>query len=159
MSTTYQSADAESASERTVHPYGLACTRGAWFLVAFCELREDLRVFRVDRMTMVTILEAEEAVIPEAFSLDDIMRHGRAFATEVSESVRIRYAPKIARWIVEAETGAWDADGWFVVDHPLLDDRWAVRHVLQFGTEAEVLSPERIREAVAERLRLIVGAG
>lgn len=150
---TYQSADAESASERTVHPYGLACTRGAWFLVAFCELRNGPRTFRVDRISTVSVLEDQEAPVPDAFSLDDVMKQGRALATEDCESLRVRYAPKIARFMVEAEAGTWDADGWFVVEYPLLDDRWAVRHVLKYGAEAEVLAPERIRHAVAERLR------
>src|ERR1019366_8241542 len=133
------------ASERTVRPYGLVFSHGWWFLVAFCEMREDIRIFRVDRISMVRVLEDQEAVIPEAYSLDGVMRHGRALVNEASESLSVRYAPQIARWIAEHEIGEWGVDGSFVVAHPLLDDRWAVRQVLQYGTEAEVLSPERIR--------------
>ena len=33
---------------------------------------------------------------------------------------------------------------------PLLD--WAVRHVLQYGADAEVLAPGELREAIVERL-------
>jgi predicted DNA-binding transcriptional regulator YafY len=155
----YQAAEAEEPSERTVRPYGLVYTSGRWFLVAFCEIREDIRIFRVDRISMVGVLEDQEAVIPEAFSLDGVMRHGRALVNEASESLSVRYAPQIARWIAEHEIGEWGVDGSFVVDHPLLDDRWAVRQVLQYGTEAEVLAPERIRHAVAERLRSTIQAG
>jgi proteasome accessory factor C len=154
----YQASDAEEMSERTVQPYGLIYTGGRWFLVAFCELREDIRIFRVDRLAMVIVLESEEAVIPAAFSLDQVLHHGRALASDASETLTIRYAPRIARWINEQEAGEWNVDGSFVVDHPLLDERWAVRHVLQYGAEAEVLSPERIRGAVAERLRAILEA-
>ena len=149
----YLAAEAEDESERVVQPYGLICSGGRWFLVAFCELRQDIRIFRVDRIGSATILHDQESVIPAEFSLDDVLKHGRALASEASESVRIRYAASIARWIAEHEAGEWGADGSFVVDHPLLDDRWAVRHVLQYGPAAEVLSPQRVRDAVAERLR------
>jgi len=39
-----------------------------------------------------------------------------------------------------------------VVRHPLADDAWAVRHVLQYGPEAEVLEPARIRERIVATL-------
>jgi predicted DNA-binding transcriptional regulator YafY len=155
----YQAAEAGEPSERTVRPYGLVYTSGRWFLVAFCEMRTDIRVFRVDRVSWVRVLEDEEAVIPKEFSLDGVMQHGRALANAASECVRIRYGPHIARWIAENESGELGADGSFTVDHPLLDDRWAVRQVLQYGPAAEVISPERIRDAVAERLRAIIQAG
>jgi predicted DNA-binding transcriptional regulator YafY len=151
----YQAAEAGEPSERTVRPYGLVYTSGRWFLVAFCELREAIRILRVDRISWVRVLEDQEAVIPNEFSLDGVMQHGRALANEASESVCIRYGPSIARWIAENESGEWGADGSFVVEHPLLDDRWAVRQVLQYGPAAEVVSPERIRQAVADRLHMI----
>lgn len=152
----YQSAEAEEPTARTVRPYGLVFS-GRWYLVAFCESRENVRVFRVDRISAIDVLDDEESTIPDAFSLDDVLKHGRALANEASERVRIRYAPHIARWIVEHETGEWEVDGSFTVDHPLLDDRWAVRHVLQYGVDAEVLAPERIRRAVVERLQAVLG--
>ena len=155
----YQSADAQESTERTVRPYGLIYTGGRWFLVAFCELREDIRIFRADRLSTVTVLEDQESIIPKTFSLDDVMRHGHALANEASEYLRIQYAPRIARWIAEYETGIWNDDGSFEADHPLLDDRWAVREVLQYGAEARVLSPERIRAAIIDRLSAITGPG
>jgi predicted DNA-binding transcriptional regulator YafY len=32
------------------------------------------------------------------------------------------------------------------------DDSWAVRHVLQYGPDAEILAPPELREVVRERL-------
>jgi len=153
----YLAADAEAESERVVRPYGVVFSSGSWYLVAFCEMREDIRIFRLDRIAQVTVLVDQAAEIPEAFSLDDVLKHGRALAREASDVLRIRYAPAIARWIAEHEVGETEADGAFVVNHPLLADRWAVRHALQYGPAAEVLAPQRVREAVAERLRGVLG--
>ncbi|GGA69732.1 DNA-binding transcriptional regulator [Edaphobacter acidisoli] len=46
-----------TASERDVRPLLLAFWSGAWTLAAWCELREDFRTFRMDRMQEVAVLE------------------------------------------------------------------------------------------------------
>ena len=38
------------ASERTVRPLSLAYFGPVWVLAAWCELRDDFRTFRLDRM-------------------------------------------------------------------------------------------------------------
>ena len=77
----------------------------------------------------------------------------RAFVSPSAERLVVRYSPRIARWIAEREEGELEADGSFVVSHPLADDAWAVRHVLQYGPEAEVLEPARVREKLVATLR------
>jgi predicted DNA-binding transcriptional regulator YafY len=44
-------------TERTVDPYGLVYLNGLWYLPAYCHLRQDLRVFRLDRIRDVTALD------------------------------------------------------------------------------------------------------
>jgi predicted DNA-binding transcriptional regulator YafY len=43
--------------------------------------------------------------------------------------------------------------------YPLADRSWAQRHVLQFGTEAEVLAPASMRDDVRDTLRAVLDAG
>jgi proteasome accessory factor C len=150
----YRSASADEATERTVHPYGIVHARGKWFAIAFCDRAQELRVFRVDRMSMVGIV-AEDAVVPEGFSLDQVLDRGRVMTQEAAEVLRVSYSPRIARWIAERESGESMADGSFVVEHPLADDDWAVRHVLQYGPDAEVVAPPRVRALVVQRLQLM----
>lgn len=57
----YQRADG-ARSARTAWPLGLFFWGGAWTLGAWCELRQDFRTFRIDRMSAVEALnEAFEA--------------------------------------------------------------------------------------------------
>jgi len=42
-----------AATERTVHPLGLWYWGKVWTLIAWCELRADFRMFRLDRMATV----------------------------------------------------------------------------------------------------------
>ena len=44
------------------------------------------------------------------------------------------------------------------MDHPLADPDWAVRHVLQYGPDVEVLEPASIRGAVVDRIRHMASA-
>jgi predicted DNA-binding transcriptional regulator YafY len=55
---------------RTVDPYGLVCHEGQWYLVGYCHLRTDRRVFRLDRIADVE-LQREMFIPPADFdSLD-----------------------------------------------------------------------------------------
>ena len=51
------------ASERTVRPLALAFYGPVWLLASWCELRQDFRSFRLDRI-------AELAVLEEPFRLE-----------------------------------------------------------------------------------------
>lgn len=148
---TYEGSGGKGATERTIHPYALLAARGAWYVVAHCERSKGLRVFRVDRMRKVQGT-AERFELPDGFSLDAVIREGRVFSGGAEEKLVVRYSPRIARWIAEREGKALDADGSATIEHPLADDRWAVRHLLQYGPDAEVLSPVRLREEIRTRV-------
>jgi proteasome accessory factor C len=144
-------AGAES-TERVVRPYALVPTHGTWFLVAHCERSSALRFFRIDRIENVSRLD-EGYDVPVEFSAGGVMRNGKPFHGDGAESLTVRYSPRIARWIAEREKVALANDGSLTLEHPLGDDQWAVRHVLQYGPDAEVIAPERVRRGVAECLK------
>lgn len=73
-----------------------------------------------------------------------------------SETLRVRYSPRIARWIAEREGKTLSADGSLEMEHPLADRAWAVRHVLQYGAEAEILAPADVRDMVRKTLAALV---
>ena len=147
---TYRKADAEAPSSRLLCPYGIVFTSGMWYVVADCG-EEGLRIFRLDRVESVEVL-AERYPAPKDFSLDAVLRDGKAFRSGEAETLRVRYSPAIARWLAEREGAALEADGSLVLEHPLADADWAVRHVLQYGPDAEVLEPAAVREAIVRRL-------
>lgn len=40
----------EDVTDRTIDPYGVVHHRGRWYVVGWCHLREDIRMFRLDRI-------------------------------------------------------------------------------------------------------------
>jgi predicted DNA-binding transcriptional regulator YafY len=66
---------AGAATTREVEPLGYVGTPTYWYLVAWCRLRDALRVFRTDRITSVTI--TAETPAPRALSSEDLeIPHG-----------------------------------------------------------------------------------
>jgi proteasome accessory factor C len=125
--------------------------------VGHCERSAGLRVFRLDRIESLSET-SDNFEMPEGFSLDSVVREGRVFLGQPDEEVTIRYSPAVARWVAERAGKKLDEDGGIALSYPLADTRWVVRHVLQYGSEARVLSPESAKAAVREALERIVAA-
>lgn len=61
-----------SSTERAVDVYGLVYHTGFWYAVAYCHLRTDLRIFRLDRVRQVRLLDETFAAPPRDF---DALKH------------------------------------------------------------------------------------
>ncbi len=106
----------------------------------------------MDRVEAASALP-EKYEIPADFSVSETLQRGKGFKAEIpSAGIKVRYSPRIARWIAEREGVAPDADGSLTIEHPLADAEWGVRHVLQYGPEAEILDPPALREEIITRL-------
>lgn len=152
----YRKGGDTTTSERTVCPYSLVFATGVWYLVAHCESGDGLRVFRVDRMEALRTLD-DSYRIPVGFDLDVVLRNDRIFFSEHPRTLVVRYSERVARWIAEREGREPDDDGSLTVAHPLADVDWAVRHVLQYGPDAEVLEPADVRAEMVRRLEAMAG--
>lgn len=151
----YRKSGSATPGERVVCPYALVAAGGMLYVIAHCEQGKSIRVFRMDRVEEAEALDATFEV-SENFSLDDVLREGRVFHTERPGTMRVHYSPRVARWIAEREGRVVDDDGSLVIEHPLVDREWGMRHVLQYGTEAQVLEPAELRAALGARLGAMV---
>lgn len=157
LRVSYQRADESNPTDRTVCPYALLFASGMWYLVAHCDHSDGLRIFRLDR---IRAAEPDDEMfdVPAGFSVAELVREGRVFAAEGAGRLTVRYSPNVARWLAEREGAAVAADGSLTLEHPLADLDWAVRHVLQYGPDAEILEPPEARDAVRRRLDLMARA-
>jgi predicted DNA-binding transcriptional regulator YafY len=60
-------------STRTVRPLGLYFWGGVWTLGAYCELRQDFRNFRLDRIDKLRVLTERFELVPPV-TIDDFVR-------------------------------------------------------------------------------------
>ena len=148
----YRKSGADADDMRVVHPYAMIAANGTLYVVAHCTREDALRLFRLDRMWEADVLPSSFDV-PSEFSVDNVLADHKAMLAGEHETMTVVYSPRIAPWIAEREGFAVVPGEPLVVEHPLADEEWAVRHVLQYGTEAEVVVPEVVRE----RVRVVVG--
>lgn len=150
----YMKSGADDAEARVIHPYTVVYAQGSWYAVGWCAVHEGIRIFRTDR-----ILEASRTEhtfrVPEGFRAEDFIDGGKVYHAPDDDRVRVRYSPRIARWVRErAQFEGWTLDeledGSVVTDHPVADPHWVVRHALQYGADAEVVEPESYRVLVRE---------
>ncbi len=139
----YAGAGGADVVARRIQPWQVLVHRGRTYAVAWCELRDGWRRFRLDR-----ILEAE--LLDEAYEARDDCPYDEVFdrATD-PDPVRVRFAPTVARWIREwAPDADVHADGGVTVTYQAASADWLVEQVLQYGADAEVVEPGFYRDAV-----------
>jgi predicted DNA-binding transcriptional regulator YafY len=56
-------------SKRTIEPFAIYSTNGNWLLIAFCRLRQEFRVFRIDCIQKLNLLE--EYFEPHQMTLEE----------------------------------------------------------------------------------------
>lgn len=101
--------------------------------------------------------DAEDPTVCTVCPYALVAAHGRVLHLTGSGTMTVRHSPRIARWIAEREDVPPDQDGSLTMDHPLADPDWGVRHVLQYGPDAEVIAPPELRDAVVQRLQRMLG--
>jgi predicted DNA-binding transcriptional regulator YafY len=159
----YRSLSSNRTAPRTLHPYHLFNHRGDWYVAGWDEARKQVRIFALHRFRRATLTTASYEV-PPGFRFEEYMAD--AFSIQKGDkpvTVRIRFAPRQARWIRERR---WHRtarvqealDGGLVLQLRVAETSEIRRWVLQFGREAEVLAPESLRQAVAAELGAALAA-
>jgi len=152
LGLSYLGEGAERPSERVVEVHDVVSAIGRHYLVAWCRSADDWRRFRADRVLAAELLAEEFARRSDAPVIRD---RADLFAAPPDgvEEVLVRFSRRIARWIAERyPLGELQGDGSIVVRFPTASVDWLVRHVLQYGAEAEVIGPVAYRETMRRAL-------
>jgi predicted DNA-binding transcriptional regulator YafY len=148
----YLKPDDTAATEREIDPYVVVHGGSGWFVIGHCHVREDVLVFRFDRILEAAITDTRFE-IPPTFDPAEYVEGGRVFRSDRPDEVLVRYSPVIAAWIREKGPCEELPEGSVSVRFPAPDPGWAVRHVLSHGPEAELVEPEEMRELVIRSAR------
>lgn len=146
-------------TQRLIDPYGLVFKMQAWYLVAFCHLRNEVRVFRPDRIERYNVLpEPEEPVVwPEGFSLQKFFDNSWGIGRGAEQQVRMRFLPEVAKQVKRSAYHPTqkfvDLQDGSVEMHVMVNGLWEItRWILSFGSVVEVLEPEALRKDVIDMI-------
>ncbi|MEU9125216.1 WYL domain-containing protein [Streptomyces sp. NPDC048506] len=150
---SYRRGGESEPSEYTVDPYGLVSKAGVWYLVA--DREGEPRLFRADRVQSASV--AEEPVRRRAgLGLVEVWSVLREQIERVPEEVRVvcRVRRERLDMFLRVQPGHLAApplhgdDGWAEVRLAFRALR-AVRSLLAFGADVEVLAPSEARRELA----------
>lgn len=135
---------------RRIYPLKLLYKGVAWYVKAYCAEKEDFRIFKLNRMTEVQVLE--ETFPPMEYP-------------ETEEGPKVPYSKitfrvpgELAYRVYDefaAEEITAEGNGTLVVSCEMPEDEWLVGYLLSFGARLEVLEPVYLKEVLAEEGRKI----
>jgi predicted DNA-binding transcriptional regulator YafY len=155
----YYSASRDKTNRRDVDPYHLWYMAGALYLIAYCHLRRDVRMFTVDRIRSLTVTN-QPCQMQLNFDLDAYTRNALVVMRGNPLEVTLRFNRSTAAWVKDrqwhpSQQVALHKDGSLTMTLQVADTRELVGWILNFGSGVRVLQPPALREKVREEARKI----
>jgi predicted DNA-binding transcriptional regulator YafY len=139
---------------REANPYCLAYWLGAWHLVAYCHMRQDMRNFRLDRMEVLELL-------PRTFTrAANFQMYQRPKEQTRNITVRVLFDREIARWVREGRsyfaTAEEETEEGLLVTLMIRQQSDILQWLLSWGSHVKILEPDTLRERLAEEAQAML---
>lgn len=145
---------------REVEPYGLLCRENNWYLVGRCSTRKERRVYLLDHIRRLEVMENSVYSIPPGFSLHEAYGQAWGVWTEEAgqpETVRLKVEKglaekfRVTRYHDSQQTKELP-NGEIEVTFTVTGAQEMIPWLMTWGPTIEVLEPNWLREALAENL-------
>ena len=145
--------------DREVSPQRLVHYRDNWYLDAWCHKRQALRTFGLDAIETAMVVPDKEV---KEIGEDTLERHYASgygiFAGTATQDAVLQFGASSARWVSREtwhpeQIGTPQLDGTYLLQFPYSQEPELVMDILKYGADVQVLAPESLRKAVAEKLR------
>ncbi|HEV7148551.1 MAG TPA: WYL domain-containing protein [Pedococcus sp.] len=140
----------DESTERDVDPMRVVNLESRWYLEGWCHRAQDTRLFRMDRIESLEVLEVD-GTPPREAQLRDL--DAGTFTPRPDDTlVTLRLAPGAA-WVSDyypVETVETASDGSQTVTLRTADTLWLRRLMWRLGGLGTVLAPDELAEAVRD---------
>ncbi|MEO6020264.1 MAG: WYL domain-containing protein [Knoellia sp.] len=148
---TYHVPGRDESTERDVDPMRVIAADGHWYLEGFCHRAHGVRVFRLDRVEALRVLD-QDGKPPEGVAPREL---GESIFSPAKDDfvVTVRLLPG-ALWVSDyypVETSMDADDGSRTITLRTADTAWIERLVLRLGGHVVVLDPPDLVERLAAR--------
>ena len=143
---TYYNSNGEE-SKRIVEPLQIWLKDKSWYLVSYCKLKQDYRIFKIARIKEVNMLQEHfERELPkeenEQYNFKTI-----ELELEINKAMTYRvYDEFESKEIMKKE------DGNFIIKVIYPENEWVYGYILSFGEHIKVLSPTRAKNIMKDKL-------
>lgn len=140
---------------RTVCPLKFVLKSNAWYLQAYCLVKNDYRTFKLNRM--LDVRKTSESFDTDRYAAPPITVAKPHNVPLVS--LVLQFTPKVAYRVYDEFLPTCiekQPDGSTIVRADLPeDDDWLYRYLLTFGADARVLQPTRVRDELLKCVKEI----
>jgi len=166
LNLVYAAASANGAeTERRIDPYAVFPYDRSWHVVGYCHLRDDVRVFKVDRIRSASQTGEGFERQPD-FDLEAFLSIGWGLMRGLSlpvEDVVLRFRPPASRWVAEER---WhDTQQMILLPDGRVEFRVTIqvtpefqRWVFRYGRDVEVIGPPHLREWMASEAAAVLAS-
>jgi len=144
VNITYTSLAKGGTTVRDVEPWTVFASLGNWYLVGYCRLAEDERIFRVDRIRQLTPT-VETFVAPDS-TPEPMVRY-----TPSDDDVRCRIElSEGARWVLDyyPVDVIEDTSERLLIEFSAADPSVAARLLLRLGSRAKLVDGDEVAAAL-----------
>lgn len=138
-------------SDRMMEPYQMILKEGQWYLLGFCTLRNDFRLFKLSRIINLEVLDT--SFIPREY--DERPLDGTGWIDQRLITIKLLIDESLREQLIdrcgEENIKSW-GDNRYLVDFPFAEDEKGYNTLLGFGDKCECLSPEHVRLELADRI-------
>jgi proteasome accessory factor C len=155
---TYYVPTRDETTERDVDPMRVVLMDGRWYLEGWCHRAEAVRLFRLDRVVAIVVLDVTAQLPPGATQRD---LDAGLFVPSPEDSVVVLELDPAAYWVADyypVDSVEDLPDGRLIVRLRAADTRWLRALVLRLSGAARVLDPPELRAAVHARASAALAA-
>ena len=158
----YYSASRNSTGRREVDPYRLWYAAGGLYLIAYCHLRKDVRMFAVERILSITLTD-HPYQLPLGFNIEDYVQDALMVMRGRRIEVELLFAKTAAAWVKDklwqpSQEISLLKDGRLRLTLKVADTAELVGWILSFGSQVRVVRPDKLRQKVKEEAGRIVSS-
>lgn len=141
---------------RVVEPMTVVFQWRAWYLYAFCRLRQDYRIFRISKIRKATVLD--EGFARRNFSFQEFSKQNDPARLKNPVKVSLRFSREMAPLAEEFhhdEDLERQPDGSVIAHTIFPEDNWLYGYILSYGPFVEVMQPEHLRKIIRDGAKKI----
>ncbi|MCI8587316.1 MAG: YafY family transcriptional regulator [Clostridia bacterium] len=138
-------------TKRIVEPIQIWFKDKSWYVISYCRIKMDYRIFKIARIRDIKILEEHfQRELPKErkegkYKFEEIL-----LELEISKEMAYRVYDEF-----EDEEITKKEDGNFIIKVKYPENEWIYSYILSFEEYAKVISPERIKVDIKKKLEKI----
>jgi len=141
-------------ARRQVKPVTLWFKSRAWYLKAFCMLRQSARIFKLTRIRNLTLTDMQFS--EREIQLEDEQADTESDAVYLPTDFKFKIEPAAAyRVFDDFGAGQLQADGSYIVTVSRYECDWLYGIILSYGEYLEILEPPSARETFRKKVEKI----